>query len=164
MTLFLNTPEAVVLPGGVLGTGPSTTYSRPLMPSSPSVQELAVPSVLGMPQQPALQLLEDFGFATTVVQVPGQGKEGEVYGQQPRPDDIVRRGSLVRVFVITGPDAEEAKLAQIAAGIDDLKESVSGLRDSMGKLVDLVQGAAAADGDAPVAKSGPADGGKQAKA
>jgi hypothetical protein len=31
-------------------------------------------------------------------------------------------------------------------------------------VVDVVQGAAAADGDAPVAKSGPADRGKQAKA
>jgi hypothetical protein len=123
MTIILNTPATGPAPVGAAALAALPTLS--LGPSATPVG-IPVPDVTGLDAQSALDTLQGFGFVATVVQVPGPGRDGRVYGQQPRPDDIVAHGSPVRIFVIATPPGDEgmrfddidAAIGQIGTAID----------------------------------------------
>jgi beta-lactam-binding protein with PASTA domain len=131
MTIFLTSPEQTTgVAGPVLLAGPALGLGPPTAPTA-----IAVPDVSGKTEGDAITELQGFGFTTLAVQVPGPGTEGEVYGQQPLAGEVVPRGVLVRVFVISPEslpvdvsarfDQVEGHLQQLVQELTDLSAAVA---------------------------------------
>lgn len=89
---------------------------------------IAVPRVIGLQQKDAEALLQQQGFRVTAVQQQGPEKKGKVVDQTPKQDQQAEKGSLVTIYVSTGPEdivvpglsgktLEDAGAELIAAGL-----------------------------------------------
>jgi penicillin-binding protein 1A len=100
-------PNAWTLPSDVQvitfydGTQPTNRCSQPSGP-----QRIALPSVVGVTQTRAQQVLQSFGFQVSVTQrQSAKAPPGSVLSQDPPPGSIELQGSTVTIVVATAPPA-----------------------------------------------------------
>jgi beta-lactam-binding protein with PASTA domain len=139
-----------------MGKSPGAEPPPPLSPSPPAPPEsanpaVAVPVVLGLPQENAQRRLNSTGLKVGVIYVPSQEPEGTVVSQSPSPEVDRKRGTRVQLNVSLGPSPGEqvavpnvlgtdpagAKSRLRAAGFEvlTLPQGVSD-RTQIGKIVD----------------------------
>ena len=110
----------------------STPTRRPAIgigQATGSADPIPVPTVFGAKRDDAVKLLSGFGFTPIVVDVPGPGEIGDVYGQQPKPGELAARGAAVRVFVIAEQPADELgkRLDALDAAVAKVQEAADAL-------------------------------------
>ncbi|GIJ63296.1 PASTA domain-containing protein [Virgisporangium aurantiacum] len=69
----------------------------------PTVEQVAVPNVIGRNEADATQRLRDEGLVPEIEWVPNGGPAGTVVASDPEPGGRVPRGSTVRLTVSSGP-------------------------------------------------------------
>ena len=60
---------------------------------------IAVPNVKGMTETDARAALQQAGFDVKVEYIPGSSKPGEVFAQTPRDGELLKRGSMVVIYI-----------------------------------------------------------------
>jgi penicillin-binding protein 1A len=81
--------------------GPSPLLAERVQPP----ERRRVPAVTGVDEADAVGELDDEGFVTEVIRVPGRGRTGSVLAQSPPPGTQVPTGTVVVLEIVSGPAA-----------------------------------------------------------
>lgn len=86
--------------GAALAIAAGVWYAR--LDRSGPPQKPAVPRVIGMQENAAVNRLREAGFSVRAVLRSGNAKRGRVFAQLPAPQTALRRGATVTIDVATG--------------------------------------------------------------